>query len=167
MKSILIIVISLLLIFTFWKSSENQSLKKEVKAQRDSIDNYHFNKFTNNGKNYNSKFIDDINDRAKEPTRLKRNDSILETHRITLYEGNLCRLARVDLKKDSSLDLTYWNGYSDCWGFSLGWEATIGYKTYSFGTSCTQAHEFTEACEIILRTIKDPEVVKYFKRRDE
>jgi hypothetical protein len=92
-------------------------------------------------------------------------DSLYETHTQRL-EKLIWLEFKDKINKISSYDLTYWDGYLDCFGGELAWEAVINQNTYFFSTHCNQAPQFTEACEFLLRQVDDKEIQAMFIELD-
>ncbi|MGB5024236.1 MAG: hypothetical protein WBO44_02750 [Saprospiraceae bacterium] len=71
------------------------------------------------------------------------------------------------LKEVNIYDLAYWNGSDDCFGISLSWKAAIGNNDYRYSTNCEHAEIFTEACELIMRQVDDPEIQEMLDYKEE
>lgn len=92
-------------------------------------------------------------------------DSLYKSQ-VQMLDRDTWNKFKESFNKISVYDITFWNGMLDCFGGDLSWEATIKHRTYRFSTHCRQAPEFTDACELLLRQVKDKELQERFKEQD-
>lgn len=211
-KNIQLIILILLVGAIYWQSQNIENLSFKILNIQNSMDEH--NKNLSFSRWERSNYYSTIQNVLQEPNYPCSNESIYETHWIKLIFGWQVKFIKLELRRDSSISMTYkfatlkninnnsgfdrlikqstqkldkaiwnefkeklqsvdiydaayWNGYDDCMGESLDWEAVIGNKHYQFSTACKHATKFAEACEFIMRQVNDEELKKMFKQNDE
>lgn len=101
----------------------------------------------------------------RNPLTGKGKDSLYKTQ-VQQLNKNIWYKFKNSISNIDSYDLTYWDGTLDCFGGELFWEAWVNHSTYHFGTHYGQARQFTKACEIIMREVRDKELEEIFKEQD-
>ncbi|MBK9726519.1 MAG: hypothetical protein IPO86_00210 [Saprospiraceae bacterium] len=85
---------------------------------------------------------------------------------VQVLDKNVWMQFKSKFSKISCYDLTLWDGYLDCIGPILEWDAKIGYESFRNSSTCGLAAQFTEACEFLMRQVNDKDLQEMFRKQD-
>ncbi|MBK8483694.1 MAG: hypothetical protein IPL31_04960, partial [Saprospiraceae bacterium] len=104
MKYLTPIILTILIVISYWQIRNSEKLTTEVIDIRNSIDEYSKHKFDRWER---AGYFSTIHNTLEEPDHPYTNKEILEMHWITLILGWEVKFIKIESKMDSSINLTY------------------------------------------------------------